>query len=80
MKRWEMRDIVWLTARSILGYGDNYVCIGNVWERDENWKFVRFIWMEEAFDIINNWVIDPNIHLKSKQDKKREKQKEQPLF
>ena len=57
-----------------------YVCIGNVWEWDENWKFVRFIWMEEAFDIINNWVIDPNIHLKSKQDKKREKQKEQPLF
>lgn len=58
----------------------NYVCIGNVWERDENWKFVRFVWMEEAFEIVNNWVIDPNIILKSKRDKKREKQKGQPLF
>lgn len=50
----------------------NYICIGNVWERDGEWKFVRFLPMEEALPIIDEWVIDPNLKdsFKSKKSKK----------
>lgn len=52
----------------------NYICIGNVWERDWNWKFVRFVWMQEALSIIDWWIIDPSLKdsFKSKNDKKKE--------
>ena len=51
----------------------NYICIGNVWERYWDWKFVRFLWMEEALSVVDCWVIDPNLKelFITKHDKKK---------
>lgn len=55
-------------------YIDNryYICVGNVWEFDENNKFVRFLPMDEALPILDWWVVDTKLRtiVASKKDKK----------
>lgn len=50
-----------------------YICIWNIGEFDENNKFIRFLPMDEAYAILDGWVVDSKLKkvVASKADKKK---------